>query len=181
LGGSGQVGGALLLQNRSAVFSPRPNFSFDASIGVGSFGNVPASLATSVSTRKFALKLRGMGVKAKNDYPFTDAQGSSQKMPNASSKGWGLLADASWKVSTKDLLSLHAWQQAFDREIPPALFESYSFKEQHDESTRLMLEWKHAGLHLNHYSRFAFLRDVYRYRDSIVHLDNTSRNTTFLW
>lgn len=178
LGGSGQVGGALILQSKSAEFSEKTDWTFAGHAGLGSFGQVPLSAEIGLKTKRFSIRVRGLSTQAENDFPTRDAQGNSVRMPNAAMKGIGLLTDIFFQASRKDLVSLHYWQQGFQREIPPALFESVSLKKQEDQALRLLLEWKHTGA-LNHYSRMAFLRDQYEYDDASIHLNTKAATQHF--
>lgn len=176
LWGSGNVGGALLVENDLPAFSDSIQFSQSASAVAGSFGHYRFGIKSALSEERFALTINLFGQSARNDFPYTDANDSSRRMPNAElQSGVGLL-QAAYKVNDRNTVTARAWYQQYYREIPPALFETASLKNQRDETIRLMLDWKRTATKANTYLKTAYIRDYVWYRDTMA-LVNSSNFT----
>lgn len=176
LWGSGNVGGALLLENDAPVFSAVPQYKLTTALGAGSFGQYNALLRTGYSGKKLSLSLRGMYQSAQNDFPYTDADGRQQHMKHSRLSGAGLLGTGGWRITERQAVSLSLWWQQYDRQVPPALFEALSLKHQEDASFRVLLDWSFRKPAGGWYAKAAFLRDQMDYKDPAVTL--ASQNTT---
>ncbi len=176
LWGSGNVGGALLIENDVPAFSDSVHFTQSASAVAGSFGHYRFGIKSALSEERFAFTVNLFGQSARNNFHYTDANDSSRRMTNAGlQSGVGLL-QAAYKVNDRNTVTARAWYQQYYREIPPALFETVSLKNQRDETIRLMLDWKRTGVKTNTYIKTAYIRDYVWYRDTTVLVD--SRNFT---
>lgn len=174
LWGSGNVGGALLVENDLPAFSDSIQFSQSASAVAGSFGHYRFGIKSALSEERFALTINLFGQSAGNDFPYSDANDSSRRMPNAElQSGVGLL-QAAYKVNDRNTVTARAWYQQYYREIPPALFETASLKNQRDETIRLMLDWKRTGAKANTYIKTAYVRDYVWYRDTMALVNSTN-------
>ncbi len=175
--GSGNVGGAVLLQNDEPVFKDKPSPRLSALFSAGSYARYDGDIKASFSSRKFYLSANVFAQSATNNFAYTDDKGLQQKMDNARLHGAGGLLQGAYKIAHGNTLSLTGWYQHYYREIPPALFETVSYKQQHDASLRLLLHWKREHEHSTFYARSAFIRDDIRYADSAVRL--SSNNITY--
>jgi vitamin B12 transporter len=176
LWGSGNVGGALLIENDVPAFSDSVQFTQSASAVAGSFGHYRFGIKSALSEERFAFTVNLFGQSARNNFHYTDANDSSRRMTNAGlQSGVGLL-QAAYKVNDRNTVTARAWYQQYYREIPPALFETTSLKNQRDETIRLMLDWKRTGTKTSTYVKTAYIRDYVWYRDTTVLVD--SRNYT---
>ncbi|MBW7913903.1 MAG: TonB-dependent receptor plug domain-containing protein, partial [Taibaiella sp.] len=176
LWGSGNVGGALLVENDLPAFGDSVHFSQSASAVAGSFGHYRFGIKSALSEERFAFTVNIFGQSARNDFPYTDVNDSNRRMANAElQSGVGLLQVA-YKVNDRNTVTARAWYQQYYREIPPALFETASLKNQRDETIRLMMDWKRTGTQTNTYIKTAYIRDYVWYRDTMVLVN--SRNFT---
>lgn len=175
LWGSGNVGGALLVENNLPAFTDSIETKYSASAVAGSFNHYRFGLKSSLSTRKFSLGINAFGQAIQNNFSYTD-KGQSLKMNNAGlASGVGLL-QAGYKVNERNTLDFKAWYQQYYREIPRALFESNSVKNQRDESLRLLTSWNRKGDKADYYIKTSYIQDFMWYRDSAVLLE--SKNNT---
>lgn len=175
LWGSGNVGGAVMVENELPDFDKEGSFTQSISAVAASYGSYHIGLKTSLSTGRLALSANLFGQSAQNNFNYTDADDKQQKMQNAKlQNGVGLLQGA-YKVNDNNLLTARVWYQQYYREIPRALFESVSVKNQRDESLRAMLQWDKKIKKHDAYLKTAYIQDGLWYRDSVVKLD--SRNT----
>lgn len=177
LWGSGNVGGALLVENDLPLFTDSGSILRHSVSGVAaSFGHYQAGLKSTLATKKLVLSLDAFGQSAKNNFLYDDNAGASRRMDNVQlQSGVGML-QAAYKINDKQTITARGWYQQYYREIPPALFESNSVKNQRDESLRLMLDWKRNGNTTRTWVKAAYIRDIVWYEDSSVNI--VSRNYT---
>lgn len=176
--GSGNVGGALLLEQAAPLFDSPAHHRGHIAMEAGSYGQYRLALRHTFSNRRWFADTRIGGQSARNDFSYTDVSGQKQSMPNASLLGLNILSRIAYRMNPRNTLGLSAWYQAFDREIPPALFEQSSEKQQKDASLRLAFDWQQQPFHgSNWYAKIAFVADRMRYDDPAVSL--SSANNTY--
>jgi iron complex outermembrane receptor protein len=175
LGGSGNVGGALLLASKLPRFGAKPAWRAAAQVGWGSYDQLPASAEVGFSSKRISIRARGMRIQAANDFRARDGSGRTFSTENAALLGRGLLLDAAFRINSRNTLAVHAWQQAYRRQIPRALFEPSSAKEQDDEAFRILLDWKRAGAGTHLYAKSAFMQDRFAYSDPRIKLARHAR------
>ena len=173
LWGSGNVGGALLLENDRPVFDSG-HHTLSLSGGAGSFGQYMAAADGAVGGKKWFVSLKALGQTARNDFPYTDVAGKQAHMPNSGLHSGSVMVNSAFKTSAQSLLSFSAWFQDYYRQVPPALYETYSVKSQEDASLRLLLDWNTHLVNGNFYARSSFIRDDIHYNDSAVRLHTVS-------
>lgn len=167
--GSGNVGGALVLEN------DRPKFdtgyrTLSVSGGAGSFGQYSGGLKGALSGRRWFISASVFAQTATNNYPYTTTSGTTVKMPNSTLQSGAVMAHAAYRKNIFHLFELSAWAQQYDRRIPPALFEPYSLKHQQDRALRTVANWNYAKGRRTMYARASFVNDAYQYDDAAVQL-----------
>src|SRR5690606_31588839 len=85
--GSGNVGGALLLDNEEADFGSSRRLLLN--LGAGSFGRKDVAVNMSIQNRKWRFSLKGFYQTATNDISFTDNNDSMRTLSNAALKAGG--------------------------------------------------------------------------------------------
>ena len=175
LWGSGNVGGALLLENDMPVFdTSRETLSFSG--GIGSFSQYIGGLKGSISGKRWFLSANVFAQTARNNFSYTDQAGAKTGMPNSHLQSEAAMLQGAYKLAAQNVISLTAWYQQYDREIPPALYESYSDKKQIDGSLRLLADWKKETANNTWYAKSSFIRDEISYDDKAItilaHTDN---------
>ena len=173
LWGSGNVGGALLLENETPLFdTARHTLSFSG--GLGSFSQYLGDLQGSIANKRWYFSANVFAQTALNNFPYTNSAGEKANMPNDHLHSEAGLLHAAYKISEGNVVSLSAWYQQYDREIPPALFETYSVKDQLDGSLRLLADWKRQTANNTWYAKSSFIRDDVHYKDSAVALNTNN-------
>ena len=175
LWGSGNVGGAVMLESDVPAFDEDGSVKHTISGVAGSYGQYQIGLRSSLSTKRWTLGINAFGQTAENNFTYDD-NGTDKKMNNAALRSGVAMLNGAYKINDKNTLGLTAWYQQYYREIPRALFESASKKNQRDESLRLLGDWKRTGNKTEVYGKVAFIRDYMLYDDSLVALH--SANTT---
>lgn len=181
--GSGNVGGALLLEDASPDFIHQKSASL--SLGIGSFGQKEAALKALYQNSRWRFGINAFYQFAYNDFPYSDGpKGQVLKMDNARMQGFGGIFSADYNLSKatgkpEETLSLRLWFQHFDREIPPALFESFSVKKQQDQSLRSLLQWQKRMGGSRFYVKASLNKDELQYEDGIVLPDNKNEVMQF--
>jgi iron complex outermembrane receptor protein len=173
--GSGNVGGALMLDDEPANFYNRKEATLH--LGYGSYGRMDGSIKTLFQNNKFRIGLNGFYQSATNDFSYNDVQGNVQHLTNATLKGGGGLLSVDYNlnkkgIDNKEKLYLRVWLQQYSREIPPALFEQYSVKKQTDNSLRTLLGWEKNTRRSTMYVKGSYSREYLHYTDSTVLLNN---------
>lgn len=169
LWGSGNVGGAVLLDGPTPAFSAQPRWQVDATTSIGSFGQRTGQMHGRWQQKHWDISLRGIGQQATNDFSYKNLLGQEANTRHAQLQGLSGLLHISRKVSAKDLVTGAVWQQRYDRDIPAALFEDVSTKNRIDQSTRTVLHWQHDGKARWHL-RTGWFRDDLTYRDDTIRL-----------
>lgn len=168
--GSGNVGGALVVENEKAYFDTANVFHHSVYAVAGSFSQYQLGLRSGFSTGKWYVAVNGFGQSAKNNFSYIDGA-TERNMSNASlSSGVGLLQVA-YKANSKNVISLTGWYQQYYREVPRALFESQSVKNQRDESLRLLADWNRTGKSFHTFVKLSYIRDYMRYQDTLALLN----------
>lgn len=168
--GSGNVGGALVVENEKPYFDTTNIFHHSVYAVAGSFSQYQLGLRTGFSTGKWYVAVNGFGQSAKNNFNYTDG-GLTRKMSNASlSSGVGLVQVA-YKADSKNIVSLTGWYQQYYREVPRALFEAQSVKNQRDESLRLLADWGRNGKTVQSSLKVSYIKDHMQYRDTLALLN----------
>jgi len=169
LWGSGNVGGALLVENDLPAFDSNGHAEHAVSAVAGSYEQYRVGIKSSLATNRFVAAVNAFGQTAKNNFPYTAQNGEEKRMPNAAMQSGVGMVQAGYKVNDRNTLSLVAWYQQYNRDIPPALFEALSVKNQRDESLRLLLNWNKAGK-ATMQAKAAFIQDDMRYSDDQISL-----------
>ncbi len=180
--GSGNVGGALMLDRNSPAFNPE--WALKATVGAGSYGRRDLQLAGQWQQQRWRVDLKMFYQQTDNDFSYINSRQEKERLPNARLKAGGVLASFDYNLSrnaaSKDeVLSLDIWYQQYQREIPPALFEAFSVKRQTDASFRSLLGWQKTKDRSYFYAKASYNREYLRYRDGVVLPDNKNNMTQY--
>lgn len=167
--GSGNVGGALMLENERPVFDTGHR-SLSVSAAAGSFGQYSGGLKGALAGKKWYLSASAFAQTATNNYPYENAAGATVNMPNSNLQSGAVMAHAAYRANSFNLFELSAWAQQYDRRIPPALFEPYSAKHQQDRALRTVANWQYTKGRRMVYAKASFINDGYSYEDAAVQL-----------
>jgi len=171
--GSGNVGGALLLQTDDGIFGAGHGKQ-SLTIGAGSFTQLSGAYKGSVSGEKWFASGSASVQHAMNDYKFSNSYGQTERMPNGRIQSAAGTATLARKLNEKNTLKLSAWGQVYERQIPPALFESISKKTQTDQSFRTVATWTKKLTSGSIYARTSLVHDATNFADSVLPLYNTN-------
>lgn len=169
--GSGNVGGALVVENEKPYFSDSMALHHAVYAVAGSFNQYQLGGRSVLSGDRWYIAANGFYQSAHNNFSYTD-DGAKKYMDNAAlNSGVGLLQVAH-KLDEENTIGITAWYQQYYRKIPRALFEAQSQKNQRDESIRLLADWNYAGRKLNISSKLSYIRDYMHYRDTMALLNS---------
>lgn len=177
LWGSGNVGGALLLENEQPVFDSNGRKSLSVVGGMGSFQQYTEGIKTSYSNKRIFLSLDAFGQTAQNNFGYKLTVDSTAKTLNARLKGASIMGQAGYLLGEQNVLRLSVWYQDYYREVPPALFEGASVKNYTNSSIRLLLDWNKKTANTLWYAKASFINDRVHYVDSLSLLN--TNNTTY--
>ena len=177
LWGSGNVGGALLLESEQPVFDSNGKKRLSLVSGLGSFSQYTGGIKASISSKRFFLSLNGFGQSAINDFNYKTSLNTDANLSNARLQGGSIMGQAAYLLSDRNVLRLSVWYQSYYREVPAALFERASVKNYRNGSLRLLLDWNRERVNNTWYAKGSFISDKMHYEDSLSLL-NTS-NTSY--
>lgn len=168
LWGSGNVGGALLIGNNPLRFyNKKPVWSL--SLGGGSFNSYNGLLATQFQNAKWQISAKGFYQYARNDFEYVNAAQEQATLPHATLEAAGGMISVARNWSKSDpgshYIALDVWYQQYHRQIPPALFESASYKVSLDRSLRSLLEWQLNKKRYLLYAKTSLNQEWMRYDD----------------
>jgi vitamin B12 transporter len=177
--GSGNIGGALLVDNATPTFTP--NKTLQLNTGIGSFGRWDAGINTRWQNKKFNISLNAFHQQARNNFAYTDDNGLQQHLKNAALNSNGILGSVDYNLSPQvptwnryHKLYAKIWWQHYNRSIPAALFESNSVKQQQDESLRAMVGWERKTKQHLFYIKAALSKEYIAYNDSSLKLNTNN-------
>ncbi len=176
--GSGAIGGAVLLDNKTQFFN---GLSTQVHLATGSFGWQHYAAAVRYGNGKFAGSTRLFFEKAENDFTFQiHPDLPEKKQEHAALQQQGVLQEFFWNIKPGQALALRAWLQNTDREIPPTLVQNRSEATQADEFLRTSLHWKRTGKTAVFQARAAFFSEKIDYRDELIGLESLTRFHTWM-
>ncbi len=168
--GSGNIGGTVSFETNHPNFQQNQNAQ--VFLGAGSFGQFQVGGKLEVSNPKYHFTTGLIAQSAQNNFSFKDVYGHQQTTAHAAFNGWSSVSSVAYKPNASNIFQFSVWLQQYDRQIPAALFESYSAKERNDQTIRLLLDWHHtSSAHWKWHAKTAFISDVMRYQDSTVQLN----------
>jgi vitamin B12 transporter len=167
LWGSGNVGGALVVENDMPIFDSSKH-ALAASLGTGSFGQYMGGIKGSYATRRWYFAGSVFGQSAQNNFPYTDNAGNERTIAHSKLQSIAALAQVAYKIDASSIIALNAWYQQYQREIPETLTDPYSVKKQIDGSLRLLLQWDKQARSGAWYAKASFINDAIDYSDSAV-------------
>ena len=144
--GSGALGGSLRLDNSA-------NFQSGNSIQVqqmaGSFDRYQSSVKLNLGTKRFRSETQVYYYTAKNDFSYPDITqaGRPEKvMQNSAYQQEGAIQNFYYRLSGKKMLSLKAWYNHVDRELPPTIIGNMDTKDRlEDYSLSAVAEYNQEG------------------------------------
>lgn len=166
--GSGNVGGALLLENDAPVFDSNRKTTLSVSGGAGSFAQYMGGLNAAYSNRKWYFALNGLMQTAQNNFSYINDTGKTEKLTNSRLRSGAVMAEADYKIADNNIVGIKAWYQHYLREVPPALFETGSDKTQTDASLRLLGDWSKQTDITHWYAKVSFIKDEVDYSDPSI-------------
>jgi iron complex outermembrane receptor protein len=174
--GSGNVGGALLLDND---WMPTDTIPYHVRLGLegGSFGQIRGNVHQTLHFRKWMLALNVNARSAENDFRYTLPDGSRKEMGHARMRAGAAMLQSAYQWSDSTFIRVAVWNQRYFREIPAATFEPISAKLQRDYSLRTMFHSQKAKGSELLYLKLSAIQERLLYEDSLINL-STNNN---LW
>jgi len=173
LWGSGNVGGALLIENDKPAYDSAKHDIGSLSLAAFSYRHIQMSAKMGWVRKRWYADLSILVDTAINDFKYRK-NGRELRMQNAGSSSATAMIHAGYKISSKDEINLSAWLQQNNRQIPPALFDSISVRKQKDASIRTLVEWQHKSNRTELYAKASYIRDYLQYDDSLISLHSVN-------
>ncbi len=175
--GSGAVGGAVLLN--SATFFNK-GVDAEVNIGAGSYGWLRQSFKTNYSNNRWIFNLKAFNDYSSNNFRFQNSITlEKQFQKHARTQGQGVLSEIVYRINKNGTLSIAAWLDKFNRQIPPVLNQTSDAK-QKDDNLRITSQWRQQLPKGELAVRAAwFNQDIY-YSDSLKNINATSKAKSLL-
>ena len=175
--GSGAVGGAVLLN--SATFFNK-GVDAEVNIGAGSYGWLRQSFKTNYSNNRWIFNLKAFNDYSSNNFRFQNSITlEKQFQKHARTQGQGVLSEIVYRINKNGTLSIAAWLDKFNRQIPPVLNQTSDAK-QKDDNLRITSQWRQQLPKGELAVRAAwFNQDIY-YSDSLKNMNTTSNAKSLL-
>ena len=176
--GSGNVGGALLLETENPVFDTVNKTNYEIGLGAGSYYQAQLAGKMSYSCKKLFFSANAITQTAKNNFEY-EINGLKRRNENSELKGVSAMTQIAYKLNGNNTIKAIAWYQKYDRNIPAALFESYSVKNRKDASLKLLAEWDREKRHSKQYLPATFITDKMNYEDTAIKLSTNNTSQQF--
>lgn len=167
--GSGAVGGVLQLGNSTPTFRNAHDYSLFGS--AGSYGRLQGGLKLKQSGKLWAGSLVATAQQARNDFEYQDNAGTTRRLSNAGASSMNLQGSLAHKLSAANTIEGFIWMSRSTRDIPPALFEAHSFKQQQDEALRTLLSYTHTDARCDYGLQLSMIDEWFRYNDSTARIN----------
>lgn len=175
--GSGAVGGAVLL-NSSTQFNK--GFDAEINVGAGSYGWLRQSFKTNYSNNNWIFKLKVFNEYSPNNFRFQNSITlQKQLQKHARTQGQGLLGEVVYRLNKNGTLSIAAWLDNYNRQIPPLLNQT-SVAKQKDDNLRITSQWRQQLSKGQLAVRAAWFNQGIHYSDSLKNMNATSRAKSLL-
>lgn len=172
--GSGNVGAALLLQNDFGIIEDSIKWHHIISSEVGSYGQIKWSLQEKFKYKKFFSSIKYNHQHVKNNFKFQNLKKQWEELPNATLNSYSLMSNSAYHFNNLSQIKLSIWWQQINRQIPPALFETYSVKNQIDNALRTSAKWDLYSKNYRHYfsNNVAYINELMKYNDTSVNIQS---------
>ncbi|NBC09242.1 MAG: TonB-dependent receptor plug domain-containing protein, partial [Bacteroidetes bacterium] len=175
--GSGAVGGTVGLRSKPLSYQ---GLEANAQTVLGSFGLWDQQMKVKYKSGRWGFNTRLFHREAQNDFSYTLANGGRRRQSNAAFLQQGLLQEVYWQPHQKHQLSLYAWWQTTDRELPPTSTQNTSLATQQDSTLRTSLQWRYLGDRSVWHLRLGWFREAIDFRDELIRFRALSHFRTLL-
>ncbi len=175
--GSGALGGTIGLQNQPLSYE---GLEAGLQSALGSFGLQDWQASARYRSGAWGINTRLLHRTARNDFSYRLANGTERQQSNAAFQQQGILQEIYWDADARNRLSLFAWWQATERELPPLTTQNISLAAQRDSTLRTSLQWRHLGDEAVWNLRLGWFREAIDYRDELILLRSLSHFHTLL-
>lgn len=172
--GSGNVGAALLLNNDFSGTDSTKKWQTKLGSEAGNFGQFKLSVQQQYATKKMFASLKLMQQQATNNFEYITQNGKQIKLDNARFNSNSVMLNLGYHLSAKSHLKFATWYQEYIREIPPALFEQSSSKQQKDKALRFLLDIETNVKNNKLYTKSSFSREEMKYKDEAISLSTNN-------
>lgn len=165
--GSGNVGGAILLESAKPKFDTSSS-RCRVSLGYGSFNQRTVAGSYLRATPLWYLAARVLAQGADNDFAYIADSGRMVRQAHSELRSNSATLQVARKLSKQSRLELNGWVQQYNRAIPAATFERNSTKQQKDAAMRLMGAWNCERGSNSFYAKSSIMNDLVTYSDAAV-------------
>jgi vitamin B12 transporter len=172
--GNGSTGGTLLLGNDLKFYK---HHSLNTYLHTNTLQNTDGQAKYTWGNKKWFVSIGTDAKYHNNTFQYENDISRQEKMLHANFKTMGLQSDIGYLLKStphqRQQLSSHIWVQDIYREIPRALFEPASTKQQKTKSQKYLSDYLYQTKRSTLNIKTAYLYDKFHYSDIAIFLDNT--------
>jgi vitamin B12 transporter len=149
----------------------------------GSWNNRATFIRASMIQKKFSISIRAVKQNADNDYLFRDPAQINRPIKRQINAGFShaaLTANLRLVTSKRSLLSISAWMQEGNRNLPPLVTAPVSDAHQFDNILRSSLNWTCNTAAGEWQFRSAYFREKIHFDDSLHHIYDQNTAHSFV-
>lgn len=172
--GSGAVAGVVHLLNSSRF---NQGIATGVNLYAGSFSDYRQAFFFEISKRKMVSSLKFFNATSKNNFNYHNIYSASDAtitQSNSELKNQGMISENKFVIRKNQILSVNAWLQCTDRNIPPTMLQQEHRSNQKDDAIRLTTEWKQEKKNVATFIRAAWLNEKLIYSDYLAGFSDTS-------
>jgi len=181
LWGTGAVAGSIHLMN-SSVFNKGTGTKVNLSSG--SFGLFNASTNVIFSKAKFYSSTKAYLNNSTNNFKYLDTLNREQQIreqKHASYSFKGILQEFKFFLNSKQSLSVNAWYNLGQRQIPSFNINKTTSAYQVDDNFKTTINWNYFTQNFNSTIKGAFFNDIIKYKDTLLLINSNSRAQSFIF
>ncbi|MCE3225662.1 MAG: hypothetical protein K0S32_213 [Bacteroidetes bacterium] len=180
LWGSGAVGGSIHLDNKPLF---NRGLTTRVNLGAGSFGLTNASTNIEYSRSKFVSSTKAYLQSALNDFTFKDTldkKNPYKRQTHGAYTFGGFIQEFRFVLTPKQLLTVNAWYNTGNRQLPIYNSLTISRAEQKDANLKTSVNWNYLSRNFNSTIKAAYFDDVLNYSDTALSIDSRSKLQTVI-
>jgi len=171
--GNATMGGALLLDDNAPQYRKYQQLSLTA--GYGSWQSMQGGAQLALGTNISETRVKLAYAQADNDFKYYNPDKQQwQRQQHAHTRGYNILLSQALKAGKRDQLSLKAWLQDNNRELPPLLSQTNSGAAQRTQNLRTTLQWQHDFKASQLQAAAAYFNEKLYYDDDLIGLHTLS-------
>jgi len=173
--GSGVMGGSLHLANSSPFLTP---YRGNISVSAGSFSDYTLAAKVNAGNSRLAWSSALYGNTDRNNFRYRNLYNSYEHLDHAQSSAQGIIQQFAYRIRPNQTLTVAAWWQRTDRQLPATLVMFSSDQRQVDQAFRSAVLWESLTVRSQVQVRAAFFAEQLHFTSPVALIDAMYRLNT---